>query len=64
MAALSAAILIGLQLAADYWAFLYLVWLVPLVSIALLERGEAAPARAGRALPEVATLEPAAALAG
>jgi hypothetical protein len=64
MAALSAAVLIGLQLAADYWAFLYLVWLVPLVSISLLERGDAAPARAGRALPDLATLEPAAALAG
>lgn len=35
MAALTAAILIGLQLSASYWAFLYLVWVVPLVSCAL-----------------------------
>ena len=31
MAALAAAILIGLQLSADYWAFLYLAWIMPLV---------------------------------
>lgn len=36
MAALCASILIGLQLAADYWAFLYLVWVVPLMSCSLL----------------------------
>jgi hypothetical protein len=36
MAGLVAAILIGLQLAADYWAFLYLVWVVPLACSALL----------------------------
>jgi hypothetical protein len=35
MAALTAAVLIGLQLAADYWAFLYLVWVMPLACIAL-----------------------------
>jgi hypothetical protein len=42
MAALSAAILIGLQLAADYWAFLYLVWALPLVGLSLLSDGAAA----------------------
>jgi hypothetical protein len=36
MAAMAAAILIGLQLAADYWAFLYLVWVMPLVACSLL----------------------------
>lgn len=36
MAALAAAILIALQLAADYWAFLYLVWVMPLVSLSVL----------------------------
>jgi hypothetical protein len=36
MAALSAAILIGLQLTAEYWAFLYLVWVVPLAGVSLL----------------------------
>jgi glycosyl transferase family 87 len=35
MAALTASILIGLQLAADYWAFLYLVWAAPLACTAL-----------------------------
>jgi len=35
MAALSAAILIGLQLTAEYWAFLYLVWVVPLAGVSL-----------------------------
>jgi Glycosyltransferase family 87 len=42
MAAAAAAILIGLQLAADYWAFLYLVWIVPLFGLSLLatERSE------------------------
>jgi hypothetical protein len=64
MAALTAAILIGLQLAADYWAFLYLVWFVPLIACSVLARGEvAAPA------PEPSTqlagrLEPAGAPAG
>jgi hypothetical protein len=36
MAAVSAAVLIGLQLAADYWAFLYVVWVVPLLCVSLL----------------------------
>jgi hypothetical protein len=36
MAALSVAILVGLQLAANYWAFLYLVWIFPLVGMSLL----------------------------
>jgi hypothetical protein len=45
LAAVSAAILIGLQLAADYWAFLYLVWIVPLIGVSLLtHRAAAAPA--------------------
>jgi hypothetical protein len=37
LAALSAAVLIGLQLVADYWAFLYLVWVIPLLALSLLE---------------------------
>ena len=36
MASLMAAILIGLQLSADYWAFLYAVWVAPLLVISLL----------------------------
>jgi hypothetical protein len=35
VAALSAAVLLGLQLTADYWAFLYLVWIVPLIGMSL-----------------------------
>lgn len=36
MAALSAAVLIGLELTGNYWAFLYLVWVVPLVLVSVL----------------------------
>lgn len=36
MAALAGAILIALQLAANYWAFLYLIWIVPPVAMSLL----------------------------
>jgi hypothetical protein len=35
-AALAAAILIGLELSANYWAFLYLVWLLPLLCVSVL----------------------------
>lgn len=34
-AALAAAVLLGLQLAADYWSFLYLVWVTPLLGLSL-----------------------------
>jgi hypothetical protein len=62
MAALMATILIGLQLVADYWAFLYLVWFVPLIGFSLLadtapvaEPARAAvPARAADAVPALA----------
>jgi hypothetical protein len=51
MAALTAAILIGLQLSADYWAFLYLAWIMPMAGVSLLaDRGavaEAVEAHAG-----------------
>ena len=36
MAALCAAILIGIQLSADYWAFLYLAWVMPLIGVSVL----------------------------
>ncbi|HZU61068.1 MAG TPA: glycosyltransferase 87 family protein [Solirubrobacteraceae bacterium] len=55
MAALSAAVLIALQLAANYWAFLYVVWVVPLLGLSLLaEPSEIAvtePARAREPRP-------------
>jgi Glycosyltransferase family 87 len=45
MAALTAAILLGLQLSADYWAFLYLAWIMPMAGVSLLaDRGGAAEA--------------------
>ncbi len=58
MAALSASILIGLQLSADYWAFLYLVWVVPLVCYALYaEQTEPEPAESRVLVPRA--LDPA-----
>ncbi len=53
MAALCAAILIGLQLSADYWAFLYLAWLMPLIGSSVL----AGPATA-EAVGEAAAIAP------
>jgi hypothetical protein len=52
MAALTAAILVGLQLAANYWAFLYLVWVFPLLTLSVLgeQVGTAVPDEAGVAL--------------
>jgi hypothetical protein len=44
LAALSAAVLIAVQLWLSYWFFLYLAWIAPLVFIALLAR-EGEPAR-------------------
>jgi hypothetical protein len=35
-AALAASVMIGLQLAADRWTFLYVVWVVPLLGLSLL----------------------------
>jgi hypothetical protein len=47
MAALGAAIMIGVQLAASYWTYTYLVWAFPLIALALLsERPARSPARA------------------
>jgi hypothetical protein len=46
LAALSAAVLIALQMTVDHWFYLYLVWFAPLVWIALLSPVPAAePAR-------------------
>ena len=64
MAALSGAILIGLQVSANYWAFLYLVWVIPLAGISLLADrvGAAEPVEAPA--PVRRALEPAPAMAG
>jgi hypothetical protein len=64
MAALSAAILIGLQLSADYWAFLYLAWVMPLIGCSVLAQS-AAPEAVGESVAASAgRLEAAGALAG
>jgi hypothetical protein len=46
IAALTTAVLIGMQLAADYWAFLYLVWIVPGLCVSLLAEPRAAASEA------------------
>jgi hypothetical protein len=44
VAAISATIVIGLQLSADYWAFLYVIWVLPMLSMSLLSERVAVPA--------------------
>ena len=51
MAALAAAVLIGLQLVANYWAFLYVVWFVPLVALSVLSPARTEPATVPVAVP-------------
>lgn len=58
MAALAGAILIALQLAANYWAFLYLVWAIPPVVMSLLADPVPAPAPAPSARSVVRSPEP------
>ena len=62
MAAISAAILLALQLAADYWAFLYVVWVVPLLCVSLLAPYIPARPRLER-VPAMPSAPPAGALA-
>lgn len=57
MAALTGGVLIALQLAANYWAFLYLAWAMPAISMSLLSdpaplAADAAPARVLSRSPE------------
>ena len=47
MAALGAAVLLGVQLAANHWSATYLAWVFPLVAVALLSEGFARAGRAG-----------------
>jgi hypothetical protein len=57
IAALAAVVLIGLQLAADYWAFLYLAWIGPFVLMALVADPQAIPASIlARATPPAASV--------
>ena len=53
LAALSAAILIALQLGTQYWFYLYVVWFFPLVMLALLS-GRSTPAEPPRSTPPAA----------
>ena len=53
----------GLQVSADYWAFLYLAWVMPLVGVSLLgDRGGAGETVASR-MQLSRVPEPAAAIA-
>jgi hypothetical protein len=59
IAALAAAILIGLELAADYWSFLYTIWVVPLLSLSVLSDAVPQPrSEPVRATSEVRGLVP------
>jgi hypothetical protein len=65
MAAVTAAILIALQLATDYWAFLYLVWFGPLIGVSLLADAPAvAPVAVESSSAPRGALEPAPAISG
>jgi Glycosyltransferase family 87 len=64
MAALSAAILIGLQLSADYWAFLYLAWVMPLIGSSVLADSGLAETAGASAAVTTGRLDAVGALAG
>lgn len=52
LAALAGAVLLGLQLAGNYWTYLYLAWVLPCVALSLLAGAEeAAPARVAARTP-------------
>jgi hypothetical protein len=57
IAALAAAVMLGLELSADYWAFLYVIWVVPLIGLSVLAEPVGAPAaepsRPGRLVGEL-----------
>jgi hypothetical protein len=56
VAALAAAIMIGVELSLTHWFYLYIVWFFPLALVALTA---AAPARAAEPVAQTATLVPA-----
>ena len=55
LAALCAAVLLALQLAANYWFYLYLVWFLPPLLLVLLSATPAAPARSRPPAPAAST---------
>jgi hypothetical protein len=60
VAALSAALVIGVQLTLHHWFYLYIVWFYPLllVALALLDRGEPEADGVGEGAPESPALSP------
>lgn len=48
MAALAGAVLLGMQLAANYWSYLYLAWAYPCLAIALLAPGRDGASTSGQ----------------
>ncbi len=60
VAALGAALIIGLQLTAMHWFYLYIVWFFPLLLLAMCSEGESpGPERRGPATREERASEPA-----
>jgi hypothetical protein len=59
VAALGAALLIGLQLTAEYWFYLYIVWFFPLLLVALAVVEQPAEVEAGATDREERASEPA-----
>jgi hypothetical protein len=59
VAALGAAVLVGLQLAVSHWFYLYVVWFAPFVLVALFARYDAADAEPEQPPHELQVPEPA-----
>jgi hypothetical protein len=59
VAALGAAVLVGLQLAVSHWFYLYVVWFAPFVLVALFARYDAAAAEPEQPPRELQVPEPA-----
>jgi hypothetical protein len=64
IAALAAAIMIGLELAADYWSFLYAAWVMPLLCLSLLAAADPAQVEVQDVVSVAGALSPEAAVAG
>jgi hypothetical protein len=45
IAALCAAVLLGVQIASGYWSYLYLAWILPFLALSVLDAGEGETAR-------------------
>jgi hypothetical protein len=58
VAALGAAVMIGMQLTVDHWFYLYIPWFLPFLLIAMLATGTVPPKRARAPQGQVAAAEP------